>query len=340
MKVTHRKKEDVPITGNFFRPFTLMQKGAGGSGGHQASPRLATQLKEGSGEGESLSPTILPAMNQAFNADFSAVKIHRGSGAIDMNRSLRAKAFAHDGGIYFNEGRYQPDTREGKRLLAHELTHVVQQRGKKTPAIQKDDDSNSSGSSGSTFDFDFDLLPPALKLRLGGLMVQADTGEAELSFTRNLVRYRLGYSYGGDLFFGARSGGFSSRLGFNPSDGGVSLGLSQDQFRFGATANPFSSSVGFNLGYGAPLLPMPSELSAPVYGGWSGAAGILSGLPSFSDPLSFYQSQSQNIDAVIGAVRALQPLADPDRRRFGAGLRFSYNPTTGVLVHGGLQWFF
>ena len=41
-----------------------------------------------------------------------------------------SQAFTHGQDIYFNSGKYSPDTNEGKSLLAHELTHVVQQRGK------------------------------------------------------------------------------------------------------------------------------------------------------------------------------------------------------------------
>jgi hypothetical protein len=44
-----------------------------------------------------------------------------------MTRELKAQAFTHGKDIYFNEGRYDPETISGKQLLAHELTHVVQQ---------------------------------------------------------------------------------------------------------------------------------------------------------------------------------------------------------------------
>ena len=49
--------------------------------------------------------------------------------AVQMNQGLNARAFTHGSDIYFNSGQYQPGSSDGKRLLAHELTHVVQQNG-------------------------------------------------------------------------------------------------------------------------------------------------------------------------------------------------------------------
>ncbi len=66
-------------------------------------------------------------MESAFGVDFSEVRIHRGGQAAEMNRQLGAKAFTHKGDIFFNDGMFRPDTAPGQRLLAHELTHVVQQ---------------------------------------------------------------------------------------------------------------------------------------------------------------------------------------------------------------------
>jgi len=49
-----------------------------------------------------------------------------------MNKELNAQAFTHGRDIYFNAGKYDPESTQGKKLLAHELTHVVQQTGAKT----------------------------------------------------------------------------------------------------------------------------------------------------------------------------------------------------------------
>jgi len=66
-------------------------------------------------------------MEARFGADFSQVRIHAGNDAGALSESLNARAFTHGLNIYFGNNEYKPDTRDGKHILAHELTHVVQQ---------------------------------------------------------------------------------------------------------------------------------------------------------------------------------------------------------------------
>ena len=68
-------------------------------------------------------------MEQKFHADFKQVRIHSDSEAASMCDSIHAQAFAHGYDIYFNSGKYNPASSGGKELLAHELAHVVQQKG-------------------------------------------------------------------------------------------------------------------------------------------------------------------------------------------------------------------
>ena len=68
-------------------------------------------------------------METRFGADFSRVRVHAGSAAAEVNRSLGAEALTHQNHIYMGAGSYNPHTRAGRELLAHELTHVVQQTG-------------------------------------------------------------------------------------------------------------------------------------------------------------------------------------------------------------------
>ncbi|MEM7036919.1 MAG: DUF4157 domain-containing protein, partial [Bacteroidota bacterium] len=69
--------------------------------------------------------------------DFSGVRIHADRNAAEMSSSIQAKAFTTGQDIFFNKGKYDPHSDSGKHLLAHELTHVVQQGG---ADIQRDDD--------------------------------------------------------------------------------------------------------------------------------------------------------------------------------------------------------
>jgi hypothetical protein len=74
-----------------------------------------------------------------FGADFSAVRIHHDQRAAYLARSIGARAFTYRNNIYFNEGEYQPQSAPGRHLLAHELTHVVQQSSGNAPStLQRD----------------------------------------------------------------------------------------------------------------------------------------------------------------------------------------------------------
>lgn len=90
---------------------------------------VESRLTSTKGRGDSLPDQVRMDMESAFSADFSGVKIHTDQSAIQMNQNLGAKAFTHENNIYFNSGYYHPSSSSGKKLLAHELTHVVQQTG-------------------------------------------------------------------------------------------------------------------------------------------------------------------------------------------------------------------
>jgi len=88
---------------------------------------VSSTIETSKGKGNQINKSVLLFMNTRFNKDFSDVKIHTNTDAVGMNKQLNAKAFTVQKNIYFNSGEYQPETFSGKKLLAHELTHVVQQ---------------------------------------------------------------------------------------------------------------------------------------------------------------------------------------------------------------------
>jgi len=77
--------------------------------------------------GHALSDEVRGFMEPRFNADFGNVRIHSDQEAAHLSNRLGARAFAHKNHIYFSRGQYQPGTSQGKQLLAHELTHTIQQ---------------------------------------------------------------------------------------------------------------------------------------------------------------------------------------------------------------------
>ncbi len=135
------KKNDGQDTKSspFFGPSSIQTKSlmpSSGKGERLASKTLSTQLNNTKGSGAALPEQTNHKMSHALGNDFSQVKIHTGREAIQMNQDLGAKAFTHGSNVYFNKGQYNPNSASGKKLLAHELTHVVQQKNG-TPSIQR-----------------------------------------------------------------------------------------------------------------------------------------------------------------------------------------------------------
>lgn len=103
----------------------------------ETSPEITRQINSSKGSGSSMAPEIQQEMAHKMGADFDGVNIHTDSNAHRLNQQLGAKAFTHGSDIYFNKQEYNPNSSEGKRLLAHELTHVVQQGRSEPPGIQR-----------------------------------------------------------------------------------------------------------------------------------------------------------------------------------------------------------
>jgi hypothetical protein len=68
-------------------------------------------------------------MERSFATDFGRVRVHTGAEATALNRAVGARAFTTGPNIFFGGGEYRPGTSAGRELIAHELTHVVQQDG-------------------------------------------------------------------------------------------------------------------------------------------------------------------------------------------------------------------
>jgi|GEM_PF-2504950 len=90
-------------------------------------PDQTSQQIQNPRTGSTLPESINQEMSHKIGADFSNVHIHTGSEAARLNDALGARAFTHGSDIYFNSGEYNPNTLDGKHLLAHELVHTAQQ---------------------------------------------------------------------------------------------------------------------------------------------------------------------------------------------------------------------
>jgi hypothetical protein len=140
-KIAQKKDEPKKEEENKEGAAPVQKKPEGG--GPKASQQLSNQIENSAGKGKSLPAKTLKEMNSSFGADFDNVSVHHDGESASMNRELQAQAFTHGRDIYFNSGKYNPDTSEGKFLLAHELTHVVQQQA----GIRKQDDNDATTSA-------------------------------------------------------------------------------------------------------------------------------------------------------------------------------------------------
>jgi hypothetical protein len=99
-----------------------------GSGGARTLPAsTAAQVHALRGGGRPLPERTRAFMEPRFGRDFSAVRVHTGPAAAESASALRARAYTIGREVAFGAGEYAPDTHAGQKLIAHELTHVVQQ---------------------------------------------------------------------------------------------------------------------------------------------------------------------------------------------------------------------
>ena len=92
-------------------------------------PEAEQTIQQARGSGQSLPDDVRTSMERAFGADFSGVKVHNDAESDALNKSVSARAFTTGQDIFFKQGEYNPGSSSGKEVLAHELTHMVQQYG-------------------------------------------------------------------------------------------------------------------------------------------------------------------------------------------------------------------
>ena len=123
MKPSSMQRQEEDEEALQMKPFSTMEGGA-------ISPDIESDIQRARGGGRPLSPNTQSSMSQAFNADFSGVRIHTGSHSNHLNQSIQARAFTTGQDIFFRDGAYNPNNSAGQKLLAHELTHTIQQSGR------------------------------------------------------------------------------------------------------------------------------------------------------------------------------------------------------------------
>ncbi|MDD4652476.1 MAG: DUF4157 domain-containing protein [Methanothrix sp.] len=111
------------------------------AGGIPIGPDVELAIQRARSGGMPIPDSVRQPMERAFGADFGRVRLHDDAQADRLNRSIQARAFTTGRDIFLRQGEYRPASSEGQRLLAHELTHVVQQmHGQRTDRVRVNDD--------------------------------------------------------------------------------------------------------------------------------------------------------------------------------------------------------
>ena len=163
-------------------------------GGGDASTELESSIQRARGSGQSLDANLQRSMGQAMGADFSGVKVHTDSQSDQLNQSIQARAFTTGQDVFFRQGEYNPGSRGGQELLAHELTHVVQQnrtlntlqsQSLFSPQIQRNGEQKDNEPSGGS-------LRPALGKELMSNMFGSNWFATGVFKTMNFAMYMEG----------------------------------------------------------------------------------------------------------------------------------------------------
>jgi Domain of unknown function (DUF4157) len=114
---------------NFARMLSRMRDGDGILPGGLVHPDVQTAIGFSRGTGSPLARSVSRQLESAYGESLSDVRVHTGEHAAELARAVSARAFTVGSDIFFAGGEYSPATRGGQELIAHEVAHVVQQRG-------------------------------------------------------------------------------------------------------------------------------------------------------------------------------------------------------------------
>ncbi len=105
----------------------MLAQRKGGEDGFELDDGTSQRINQARGGGQALDSTVQTQMSGAMGHDFSGVKVHDNAEADSLNQEVGAKAFTTGQDVFFKQGEYNPSSSDGQELIAHELTHVVQQ---------------------------------------------------------------------------------------------------------------------------------------------------------------------------------------------------------------------
>lgn len=114
---------------NFSNVVARMSDGEGLMAGGRVHPDVEAAIASSQGRGQSLHNDLRATLSSSYGDSLSDVNVHTGPQADSLARAVSARAFTVGSDIFFAEGQYNPGSSSGQDLIAHEVAHVVQQRG-------------------------------------------------------------------------------------------------------------------------------------------------------------------------------------------------------------------
>jgi hypothetical protein len=127
-KEAEQNADRLNTSGGLTRQAMAKNGATAGAGVIGVDTGIAGAIEVQIGKGKPMEAPDRSFMESRFGVSFQRVQIHAGNNATHLSSALQADAFTLGSDIFFNEGKYQPGSAEGQQLLAHELTHVVQQQ--------------------------------------------------------------------------------------------------------------------------------------------------------------------------------------------------------------------
>lgn len=158
-----------------------------GDGSFELDDDTADRINKARSGGQPLDSSVQREMGATMGHDFGGVKAHTSKEADSLSRQLRAKAFTTGKDIFFREGAYDPHSASGKKLLAHELSHIVQQ----STGQVKGSGRMRVNAPGDSYEQEADALAEDVVSKIAGNKLQSQEEEEDLRLQEELPEEEL-----------------------------------------------------------------------------------------------------------------------------------------------------
>lgn len=146
-----RSADSTPVTSSapagIHRAGTPLSK----SSGSEAPAGVSAKIARSRNGGTALPTSVRSFMEPRFGANFGSVRIHTGENAAGLSQQLNARAFTVGEHVFFGRNQFQPGRREGRELIAHELTHTIQQGATAQRSVQRKEGGGALGALADAF---------------------------------------------------------------------------------------------------------------------------------------------------------------------------------------------